>query len=142
VSGDGYALVPDRAGVLLHPPILSDLGLGPALDALAERAAVPVDVTAPDRRYPAAVELAVYRLVSEALTNVARYSRASVATVTVRHEAAQLVVEVSDDGQGGADVTRGTGLRGLVDRVAALGGRLTIDSPRGGGTSIRAAIPI
>lgn len=126
----------------LHPPILTDLGLGPALDALAERAAVPVDVTAPDRRYPAAVELAVYLLVSEALTNVTRYSRASVATVTVRHEAAQLVVEVADDGQGGADVTRGTGLRGLVDRVAALGGRLTIDSPRGGGTWIRAAIPI
>lgn len=126
----------------LHPQILTDLGLGPALEALAERAAIPVEVRALDRRYPAAIETAAYFVVSEALTNVARYAGASGAVVTVSHQDAGLTVEITDDGPGGADVTRGTGLRGLVDRVAALGGSLTIDSPAGKGTAIRAAFPL
>ena len=126
----------------LHPQILTDLGLGPALEALAERAAIPVEVRAPDRRYPVAVETAAYFLVSEALTNVARHAEATGAVVTVSHQDDRLTVEIADDGSGGADVRRGTGLRGLVDRVAASGGSLTIDSQLGKGTAVRAAFPL
>ena len=126
----------------LHPPILTDLGLGPAVDALAERASVPVDVQVADGRYPEPVETAAYFLVSEALTNVERYAGATAATVRIRAASDQLLVEISDDGHGGADARRGSGLRGLRDRVEALGGRLTIESPAGGGTAIRATLPL
>jgi PAS domain S-box-containing protein len=126
----------------LHPAVLTDRGLGPALDALATRAPVPVEVVgAPGDRLPERVEAAAYYVVSEALTNVAKYARASVVRVAVEHPDGRLVVTVSDDGVGGADAGRGTGLRGLADRVEALGGRLDVSSPAGGGTTLRASLP-
>lgn len=126
----------------LHPPILGDLGLAPALDALAERTPIPVEVRAPDRRYPESVERAIYFLVSESLTNVVRYAQATSVRVNVRDDDRTLSVEVRDDGRGGADPSRGSGLRGLTDRVAALGGEMTVESVAGQGTSIRAAFSL
>ena len=126
----------------LHPPILTERGLAAALEALAERASTPVRITASDDRYPASVEAAAYFVAAEALTNVDRYAAARVATVTVTADPRQLAVEISDDGSGGADPARGSGLRGLVDRVAAVGGELTVSSPPGGGTTVRASIPL
>jgi signal transduction histidine kinase len=125
----------------LHPPILTEAGLAAALESLAERSAIPVRIVAPDRRYPPPVEAAAYFVVAEALTNVAKYSGARSATVTVRETADGLAVSVADDGRGGADPERGTGLRGLADRVAAIGGRLTITSPAGQGTTVLAELP-
>ena len=126
----------------LHPAVLSDRGLRPALEALAGRAPVPVELAEPPaERLPAAVESASYFVVAEALTNVARYARASHAEVSVSRSNGQVEVEVRDDGVGGADPRAGSGLRGLADRVAALDGRLEVVSPRGGGTTIRAVIP-
>ncbi len=127
----------------IHPAILTDRGLAPAIGALAERGAVPiecaVDVT---ERLPAPVEAAAYYLVAEALTNVARYAHASSARVEVRRVDDSLEVLVADDGVGGVDPEAGSGLRGLDDRVAAVGGTLEIDSPLGGGTRLRARIPV
>jgi signal transduction histidine kinase len=126
----------------IHPAILTDRGLGAALEALADRAPLPVDLHAmPDDRLPAAVEAAAYFVVAESLTNVAKYSGAEHATVSVGRRDGFAVVEVSDDGVGGADPAAGTGLRGLADRLAALDGRLEVHSPPGGGTLIRANIP-
>ena len=126
----------------IHPGILADRGLGPAIAALAGRAPLPVELSAlPDERLPPAVEAAAYYVVSEALTNVARYAEAHGATVNVARHNGHALVEVRDDGVGGADVSRGSGLRGLSDRVAALGGRLEVDSPSGSGTIVRAEIP-
>jgi signal transduction histidine kinase len=126
----------------LHPAVLTDHGLEAALSGLAARAPLPVAVTVElDRRPPEPVEAAAYFSVAEALTNVARYASAGSATVVVRREVAGLLVEVTDDGKGGADPATGTGLRGLTDRVEALGGRLEIESPRGRGTTLRAWIP-
>src|SRR4051812_2048435 len=126
----------------IHPAILTDRGLAPALQALADRAPVPVDLhQMPENRLPAAVEAAAYFVVAESLTNVAKYSGAQHATVRVGGENGYAVVEVSDDGVGGADPAAGTGLRGLADRLAALDGRLDVQSPPGGGTVIRANIP-
>jgi signal transduction histidine kinase len=126
----------------IHPAVLTDRGLRPALEALAHRAPLPVDVAAlPDERLPAGVEAAAYYLVAEALTNVAKYARASVASVRVIRENRHVLVEIVDDGIGGADSSRGSGLRGLVDRVEALDGRLELHSPPGSGTRIRAEIP-
>jgi signal transduction histidine kinase len=126
----------------IHPAILTDRGLGAAIEALAERAPLPVDLDRmPDDRLPAAVEAAAYFVVAESLTNVAKYSSARHASVRVGRENGFAVVEVSDDGIGGADPTAGTGLRGLADRLAALDGRLEVHSPPGGGTVIRANIP-
>jgi PAS domain S-box-containing protein len=126
----------------LHPAVLTDRGLGPALDALATRAPIPVDVAgAIDARLPAPVEAAAYYVVAEALTNVAKYARASEARIDVRRDDGRLVVEVADDGVGGADASKGSGLRGLADRVEALGGRLEVSSPAGGGTTLRATLP-
>jgi signal transduction histidine kinase len=125
----------------LHPPILTEAGLRPAIEALAERAAVPVTVDAPDRRFPAAVEAAAYFVVNEAITNTTKYAGANAVHVTIRDEGGRLAVTVRDDGHGGADPTAGSGLRGLTDRVAALGGRLDVDSPPGGGTTILAELP-
>jgi signal transduction histidine kinase len=127
----------------IHPPVLADRGLVAALDALAARSAVPVTVDADlTARVPAAVEAAAYFVVSEALTNVARHAHAEKAVVTVRGSDGRLNVEVHDDGDGGADPARGSGLRGLVDRVAALDGSLEVESPAGTGTVLRAVIPI
>src|SRR3954470_10314223 len=126
----------------IRPAVLTDRGLGPALQALAQRAPVPVDLCQmPEDRLPAAVEAAAYFVVSESLTNVAKYAGAQHASVRVGRIDGFAVVEVSDDGVGGADPTAGTGLRGLADRLSALDGRLEVHSPPGGGTVIRANIP-
>jgi signal transduction histidine kinase len=126
----------------IHPAVLTDRGLGTALQTLANRAPVPVDLgELPDERLPEAVELAAYFVVAEALTNVAKYAEASHATVQVERENGRVVVEVSDDGVGGADPGRGTGLRGLADRLAVIEGRLQVDSEKGHGTTVTARIP-
>ena len=126
----------------IHPSVLSDRGLGAALDGLAHRAPLPVELEAtPDERLPERVESAAYFVVAEALTNTAKYSRATHASVNVGRYDGQVLVEVADDGVGGADPNAGTGLSGLVDRVSALGGQLEVDSPTGNGTIVRAAIP-
>ncbi len=114
----------------IHPTILTEAGLGPALTALAERSSVPASVgTLPDRRLSPAVEATAYFVVSEALTNTAKYASATSASVAAACDATTLRVEVADDGVGGADQTKGTGIRGLHDRVAALGGHLTHREP-------------
>jgi signal transduction histidine kinase len=126
----------------LHPPILTEAGLGAAIEALAERSAIPVTVDAPKRRYPTPVEAAAYFVVNEAIANATKYARASGVTVTIRDEDGRLAISVRDDGHGGADPSAGSGLRGLTDRVAALGGRLSVESPPGGGTTILAELPV
>jgi signal transduction histidine kinase len=127
----------------IHPVVLTERGLGPALDALVARAPVPVEVTAvPDERLAAQVEAAAYYVVAEAITNVAKYAHASSATVSIGHTNGTATVTVADDGVGGADPASGTGLRGLAARVEALNGRLDVDSPSGGGTRITAEIPL
>ena len=127
----------------IHPAVLSDRGLGAALEALAGRSPVPVELAAtPRERLPAPVEAAAYFVVAEALTNVVKYAKASEARVTVERLNGHAVVEVADDGVGGADPGRGSGLRGLADRVAALDGRLELRSPDGAGTVLRAEIPV
>jgi signal transduction histidine kinase len=127
----------------IHPAVLTDHGLGPAVDALASRSSVPVEVTdVPEDRLPSPVEAAAYYIVAEAVTNVAKYADASVVTVAVRPNGDHMVVEVTDDGVGGADPASGTGLRGIADRVEALHGRLRISSPAGSGTTITAEIPL
>jgi signal transduction histidine kinase len=127
----------------IHPAILSESGLGPAIESLAARSAIPSTVTAlPDRRLSPTVESTAYFVVSEALANVAKYASATRTTISAECPGETLRVEVVDDGIGGADSARGTGLRGLGDRVAALGGRLSIVSPSGGGTRVLAEIPL
>jgi signal transduction histidine kinase len=127
----------------IHPAVLSDRGLDAALEALAIRAPVPVEVIAtPGERLPAPVEATVYFVVAEALTNVAKYARATHATVSVSRHGDALRFEVADDGIGGADVAAGSGLRGLHDRVAAVRGELHIDSPAGQGTVLAGKIPL
>jgi signal transduction histidine kinase len=126
----------------IHPTVLTDRGLGAAVEALAHRAPLPVEVgETPAQALPEQVELAAYFIVSEALTNVAKHASATHATVTVTSGNGRLAVEVSDDGLGGADIARGTGLRGLSDRLAAINGALDIDSKPGHGTTLRASIP-
>jgi signal transduction histidine kinase len=126
----------------IHPAVLSDRGLDTALETLARRAPVPVELGAlPHERLPEAIELAAYFVVAEALTNVAKYAEASHATVNVERHNGRLLVEVADDGVGGADPENGTGLRGLADRLAVIEGRLEVDSTPGSGTTIRARIP-
>jgi signal transduction histidine kinase len=125
----------------IHPAILSDRGLAPALEAVAARSSVPVKLTAPDERLPAPVEAAIYYVVSEALTNVAKYAQASCVTVEVARTHGRAVLAVADDGVGGADAARGSGLRGLADRVAALDGQLHVESTPSKGTRIYADIP-
>jgi len=126
----------------LHPAILTDEGLVPALQALAARSAVPVTLSAPGmRRLPGPVETAAYLVVSEAVTNAARHAAASRVVVEVELRAATLTVSVSDDGGGGARIDGAGGLGVLSDRVAALDGRLELDSPSGGGTRLRAELP-
>ena len=127
----------------IHPAVLTERGLDPALEGLAARAPLPVRVTTEDLedRLPPAVEAAAYFVVMEALTNVAKYASASAAEVTVTRHDGHVVVGVQDDGIGGADPAGGSGLAGLADRVAALGGRLVVESPAGGGTVVRAEMP-
>jgi signal transduction histidine kinase len=126
----------------IHPTVLSARGLTGAVEALARRAPLPVEVgELPAHRLPEQVELAAYFVVSEALTNVAKYAAATQASVTMTKMRGRLEVEISDDGIGGADIDLGTGLRGLTDRLAAIEGRLDIDSEPGRGTTVRASIP-
>jgi signal transduction histidine kinase len=127
----------------IHPAILSDRGLPAALEALTARAPLPVELLVElDGRPPEPVEVAAYYLVSEALTNILKHSGATSAGVAVARRGTQLVVEVADDGAGGADRVTGSGLRGLTDRIEALGGRLEVSSPPGTGTTVRAEIPL
>ena len=126
----------------LHPSVLSDRGLEAALEGLVHRAPLSVElVRTPGERLPDRIEAAAYFVVAEALTNVAKYAQATRASVDVSRVNGRVMVEVADDGIGGADPATGSGLRGLLDRVAALGGRLEVDSPAGRGTIVRAAIP-
>ena len=126
----------------VHPKALTEHGLPEALRDLASYAAVPVSVEVPSRRFSPPLEVAAYFVCSEALANVAKYAEASQASIKVIDSGPRLVVQVSDDGQGGADPARGSGLRGLADRVEALGGRLSISSPAGVGTILEAELPI
>jgi signal transduction histidine kinase len=126
----------------IHPAVVSGHGLEVALEQLVARASVPIRLTVEvDERLPEALEVAAYYLVSESLANVGKYAQASSATVEVSLCARELVVQVADNGVGGADTERGSGLRGLADRVEALGGRLRVWSPVGGGTRVKAEIP-
>src|SRR4051794_3472225 len=126
----------------IHPAILTDRGLNAALEALAGRAPVPVEIEElPEGRMPTPVEAVAYFVVAESLTNVAKYADAEHATVRVLRENGYAVVEIEDNGIGGADPSAGSGLRGLADRLAALDGRLEVDSPPGVGTTVRARIP-
>jgi PAS domain S-box-containing protein len=128
----------------LHPAVLSDRGLELALTSLAHQAAVPVDlrIALPPERLASSVEATVYFTVCEALTNVAKYSHASRAWVSVERRDSELDVEVGDDGVGGADPAAGSGLQGLCDRVAAVSGKLDIESRAGAGTVLHARVPI
>jgi signal transduction histidine kinase len=127
----------------IHPAILSEGGLGPALKALARRSAVPVELEVDvEARLPERVEVASYFVVSEALANAAKHARASVAHVNVETVDGLLHVSIRDDGVGGADPARGSGLIGLTDRVQALGGTLILLSPPGEGTTMRAELPL
>jgi signal transduction histidine kinase len=128
----------------IHPAILSKGGLGPALKALARRSTVPVDLDldlGADRRLPATTEVGAYYVAAEALTNAAKHARASVVTVRVDTDGANLRLSIRDDGIGGVDTANGSGLVGLVDRVEALGGKMTISSQPGDGTSLHVEIP-
>jgi len=126
----------------IHPAVLTDRGLRPALEMLASRSQVPVDLEVPDKRFAPEAEAAVYYVIAETLTNVAKYAQASSARVEVAQSNGALRVLVSDDGVGGADPAGGSGLRGLLDRVAVLDGTLEIESPLGVGTAVRAEIPL
>jgi signal transduction histidine kinase len=125
----------------IHPVVLTQHGLSGALESLAEQSAVPVAVTAPLCRYAPVVEATAYFIVCEALTNVAKHARATMATVNVQQDGGLLAVEIRDDGVGDADSRLGSGLTGLCDRAAALGGAVTIHSPPGKGTLLRAELP-
>jgi PAS domain S-box-containing protein len=125
----------------IHPAVLSDRGLSAALEALVSRTPLPVELELPDDRLPEPVEAAAYYVVSEALANVAKYAEASSVAVSIASVNGHAVVEITDDGVGGADPAKGSGLRGLVDRVEALDGRLLVESPPGAGTRIRVEIP-
>ncbi|MGI5130289.1 histidine kinase [Pseudonocardia sp. CA-107938] len=126
----------------IHPPVLTDHGLPAAVAELADRSTVPVEVTADlPRRLPPGIESAAYFVVAEALTNVAKHSGATRAEVTLRQHGRTLVVEIRDDGRGGARPGAGTGLTGLADRVAVAGGRVLLTSPDGGPTVLRVELP-
>jgi signal transduction histidine kinase len=154
--GDARVFVDDALGQLeagirdlrelaagVHPSILTDRGLAAALEALADRSSVPVQLEQLTRqRLPAPVETSAYFVVAEALTNAAKHARCSYVSVSVQVQDGAATVEVRDDGVGGADPSAGSGLRGLADRVSALGGRLEIRSPVDEGTTVRARIAL
>ncbi len=126
----------------IHPAVLAEHGLNGALQELGERAPVPVELRVPAARYPGPIESAAYFVCSEALANVGKYAQASSAIVDISVRGHKLRVSVSDDGIGGASLEKGSGLRGLADRVEALAGRLTVISPPGQGTQVVAEVPI
>ena len=122
----------------IHPAVLTDRGLSPALEGRLARAPVPVEITElPEERLAEPVEAAAYSVVAEAITNVAKYAHATNVTVSIRRSNGHATVVVADDGVGGADPDRGSGLRGLADRLEALDGRLDVVSPAAHGTRIR-----
>jgi signal transduction histidine kinase len=127
----------------IHPTVLAEGGLRPALRTLARRSAVPVclDIGV-DERLPEPIELAAYYVVAEALTNTVKHAQATVIDVQAAVTDRVLRVDVRDDGRGGADPTGGSGLVGLTDRVEALGGRLTFNSPPGAGTALQLVLPL
>jgi signal transduction histidine kinase len=126
----------------IHPAVLADRGLSAAVTALAERAPLPVEVRGvPPERLPEHIELTAYFVISEALTNITKYAGANRAWVSVTQQNGRLLLEVGDDGVGGADVGRGSGLRGLADRLDAIEGRLYVESEPGRGTTVRATMP-
>ena len=125
----------------VHPAILTEEGLAAAVESLTNRGQTPVSLDISEDRLPPPVEATAYFVVCEALTNIAKHSDAAGARITARRHNGTFVVEVEDDGVGGAHVGGSSGLRGLIDRVEALGGRVTIDSPLGDGTRIQAEIP-
>jgi signal transduction histidine kinase len=126
----------------LHPAVLSERGLAAALEGLASRSPLPVELRVTAERVAPAVETAIYFTVAEALTNVARHARATQVWVSVEVEAGMLTAEIADDGIGGAGPRSGSGLSGLVERLETLRGTLSIDSPSGGPTSVRAVVPL
>ena len=126
----------------LHPAVLSDRGLAAALQGLAARSPLPVELRVSRERAAPAAEAAIYFTIAEALTNIAKHAHAAHARVTVDIADGTISAEIADDGIGGASTTAGCGLRGLADRLDALGGTLSIQSPRGGPTSIRAHVPL
>jgi signal transduction histidine kinase len=125
----------------LHPSILVEEGLAAAIESLAERTPLPVELHLVEERFPAQVEATAYFVVAEALANVVKYASATQVRITVDRRNGVLAVEAADDGRGGADPAKGSGLRGLDDRVAAVGGRFSVTSPPLGGTTIRVEIP-
>src|SRR5262249_6913312 len=124
------------------PPVGVQRGLGAAVEQLSQPGAIAVSVEVPSDRYPQPVEAAAYYVVSEALANVARHAEATKTSVRIADDGQRLFVEVLDDGRGGADPALGSGLRGLADRVAALDGTFSVGTPAGGGTHVRAEIPL
>ena len=126
----------------LHPSVLTTDGLRPALRQLAARSPVTVSVTVPEERFPETVESTAYFVACEALANVTKYAEASHVEIGIERRDGALVLTVADDGVGGAQNGAGTGLTGLADRVAALNGRLTVDSPPAQGTRVTAELPL
>jgi signal transduction histidine kinase len=127
----------------IHPTILTEAGLGPALRALARRSEIPIGVAVGlDERLPAEVETAAYYIASEALTNVAKHAQASTVELSATHDDRVLTLEIRDDGIGGVDASRGSGILGLTDRIEALDGSISISSPPRGGTKLRVQLPI
>jgi len=127
----------------LHPAVLGDHGLTRALDALAARIPMPVDLDVPiEDRLPEDVEATAYYIVSESLANVTKHAEASNTAVSVRRDGEVVRIEVTDDGRGGADQAKGTGIVGLRDRAEAIGGTLNVVSPPGGGTVVSAVLPL
>jgi signal transduction histidine kinase len=125
----------------IHPAILTEEGLAAALAGLARRAPIPVEFTVCRERMSAPVEATAYFVAGEALANVVKHAQASKAAVSARRRNGLLVVAIEDDGVGGACASSGSGLSGLADRVEALGGRLVVQSPAGGGTRVVGEIP-
>jgi signal transduction histidine kinase len=125
----------------IYPTILTEAGLGPAFETLADRSPVAVTVDVGAERFTPAIEGAAYFVVSEALANIAKYAHAGRAEIRTLRDGDSLIVEITDDGVGGADPGSGSGLRGLADRLAAIDGTLEVTSPSGGGTCLRALIP-
>jgi len=126
----------------IHPAVLTERGLGPALQELVFLTPTSIELAVPDdERLPEPVEAAAYYVIAEALANVTKYASASAVSVTIERRNGSALVEVADDGVGGADPARGSGLRGLTDRIEALGGTLAVESPPGSGTRLRAEFP-
>jgi signal transduction histidine kinase len=139
--GEAHADLRDLARGL-HPVALSERGLRSALESLAAGCEMPVSLDVAAGELPDRVELAAYFIVSESLTNASKHAAASAVRIRVARDDGALALEIADDGRGGADSTAGTGLRGLADRIDALGGRLEVDSPPGAGTRVSARLPL